>query len=133
MITMTTTGADELAELLTSLADPKFAASVARSSCRAGLKVLRKAAIKASPGLVKLEYGQKLISSGTGAAGIVGLGVGGYKSRVKRPHGMYLENGTPYIAARHFASSAFASAMPKARQRMISMARFRIDKASKKE
>ena len=133
MITMTTTGADELAELLTSLADPKFAASVARSSCRAGLKVLRKAAIKASPGLVKLEYGQKLISSGTGAAGIVGLGVGGYRTSLKRPHGIYLEEGTPYVSARHFARKAFMEAMPKARQRMISMARFRIDKASKKE
>ena len=130
MITMTTTGADELAELLTSLADPKFAASVARSAVSAGMKTLMKAAIKASPGKVKLEYGQRPTSD---TSGIVGMGVGGYKSRVKRPHGMYLENGTPYIAARHFASSAFASAMPKARQRMISMARFRIDKATKKE
>lgn len=130
MITMETTGVDELAAMLAKLSDPKFAASVARSAVRAGLETLRKAAIKASPGLVKLEYGQRLTSD---TSGIVGMGVGGYKSRVKRPHGMYLENGTPYISARHFASSAFAAAMPKARQRMISMARFRIDKATQKE
>lgn len=126
-------GGDELEAMLSKLSDREFAASVARSAVRSGMKVLRKAAIRASPGLVKLEYSQKLLSRTAQATGLVGLGANGYRASLKRPHGIYLELGTPYIAARGFARSAFSQASPKARARMIAVAKFRIEKAIEKK
>lgn len=103
-------GADKTNAKLAAITE----AQLARTAVAAAMKVLRSAGVKASPGRVKLEWGSQRNSGGMTASGTIGLGVGGYRSKVKRPHGKYLEFGTKYIAARHFAEQAIINATEKA-------------------
>ena len=132
MIEMKTTGFDELEKLLATLSSDA-AASVARTAVSAGLKVLRSAGVRASKGRIKLEWGSVLIPRGNKTTGLVGLGVGGYRSNVARPHGKYLEDGTQYIAAQRFASNAMQGAMGKAGNAMARAARKRVERMTPKK
>ena len=112
MITLRTTGVEQVAKTLELIADEETQAALA--TARAALKVLRNAGVKASPGRVKLEWGTRVTKRGPDVVGMTGLGVGGYRAKVKRPHGRYLNDGTPYIAARHFVERAFEQARTRA-------------------
>ena len=127
MISMSIEGGSELSALLATL-EETAAASVSRAAVSAAIKVMRNEAVKASPGRVKLEHGTAILRRGQQVVGITGLGIGGYRAKVKRPHGKYLELGTPYIDARHFLANAYRSAMPKAQAAMFRAAKRRIER-----
>lgn len=127
MIDMAITGDKELAAMLATL-EESAAVSVARASVSAAITVMRNEAVKASPGRVKLEHGSKVFTRGKQVVGVTGLGVGGYRGKVARPHGKYLEQGTPYINARHFLATAYRGAMSQAKAAMIRAAKRRIVK-----
>ena len=120
------TGVAELEATLARLAI-EDAASLARTAVVAGMKVLRWAGVRASKGRIKLEWSSGLIVSGNNCRGSVGLGLGGYRSTVARPHGMYLEEGTQYIAATRFASNALLGAQEKAAAAMTMAASKRVE------
>lgn len=128
MFGMEVTGAEEVEAMFAELSSPRVAASVSKSAVNAGVKVMRNAGVRASPGRVKLEWGQRITVNGTRAVGEVGLGVGGYRGSVKRPHGIYLDQGTQYISARHFVATAFAGARQRAEAAMKRVARSRINR-----
>jgi len=106
---ITVRGIAELEARLQSLAIDE-AASLARTAVKAGMRYMRSQGVKSSPGRVKLEWGSSFVTSGVQTVATIGLGVGGYRGNVKRPHGKYLEEGTSYIAARKFASNALLAA-----------------------
>lgn len=113
-VKVTSEGDKQLAELLAVLGSQKTVKGMCFTAIAAGLNTLRWAAVKESPGLVKREWGIVLSDRGNGAVGYAGLGTGGYRASVERPHGKYLEFGTPYIPARHFGQTAMLAAVPKA-------------------
>jgi hypothetical protein len=119
------TGFAELEATLARLAIDD-AASLARTAVVAGMKVLRSVGVRASKGRIKLEWSSGLNVSGNNCRGSVGLGLGGYRSKVARPHGMYLEEGTQYIAATRFASQALLNAQEKAAAAMTRAAKQRV-------
>lgn len=123
---MQTIGLERLERKLSTLASQETAQDIAYAAVSKGIRVIRNAGVSASPGRVKLEWGTQVAKTGAGATAITGLGIGGYKSKVLRPHGHYLEYGTPYIPARYFAHTAFNEARPKALMVMKSVARARI-------
>ena len=123
---ITVRGIAELEARLQSMAIDD-AASLARTAVQAGMKYMRSQGVKASPGRVKLEWGSSFVTSGLQTVATVGLGVGGYRSNVKRPHGKYLEEGTSYIAARKFASNALLAAAGNVGIVMARAARKRVE------
>ena len=123
---ITVRGIAELEARLQSMAIDD-AASLARTAVQAGMKYMRSQGVKASPGRVKLEWGSSFVTSGLQTVATVGLGVGGYRSNVTRPHGKYLEEGTSYIAARKFASNALLAAASNVGIVMARAARKRVE------
>ncbi len=116
---ITTTGASAVDSMFAQLADPETVKAIAMSAGYAGLGVLAKACRDAAPGSIKKEVGMFVRVSGNRVWGRVGLmkfprpgdGQNG-------PHGVYLDQGTKFIAARHFIGNAISSAMPAARNAM---------------
>lgn len=104
-------GAEAVNRKLSQLATANIA--IARAAVAAGMKVARTAGVKASPGRVKLEWGSAIETGESSVTGRIGLGVKGYRKKVKRPHGVYLERGTEYIVARRFIATAIQTAKPK--------------------
>lgn len=90
---------------------------IARAVVASGLSVLKSAAVAASPGTIKNEVGMYVRTSGNLAYGRAGLmqfprvGDGPHG-----PHGVYLDQGTKHIQARHFIGRSMSAAMPRAVQ-----------------
>lgn len=100
-------GTDELLAAFDNIG--KNAKAVAVSGVSAALSVLASAARRASPGTVGRECGKRLSANGDVVSGRAGL------MRFPRrgdgqngPHGVYLDQGTRYIAARGFIGSALS-------------------------
>lgn len=113
------------AERLRKLA--KDAKKIARSAASAGLRVLSTAAKTAVPGTIKKEVGWYIRQDGTRAWGRAGLMQ--YPERGEQgPHGLFLDLGTKYIAARHYIANALKQAAPAARRAMKRTAASRINR-----
>ena len=126
-VDMEATGGDDLMKSFVML--EKQSKSVALAAVSAGLGVLASAAKQASPGTIRREVGRYIRSSGdvvTGRAGLMqfprpGDGQNG-------PHGVYLDQGTKYIAARGLISSALRGASGRAKAAMKRAAERKIAK-----
>lgn len=109
------TGADKLQARLDAL--QREGAKIAAASVRAGVNVLASAARDAVPGTIKEEIGSYVRIEGNrvrGAAGLMVFPRNGRLVRGLRPHGVYLEKGTRYIAARHMIARALRAAQSRA-------------------
>lgn len=104
-VDMTVDGADDIQAALLRIENGEV--SIARAAVSASLSVLAQAAANASPGTIKQETGKYVRVEGDrvwGRAGLIqfprrGDGQNG-------PHGVYLDQGTKFIAARHFIGNA---------------------------
>lgn len=123
MISQTLSGDSELLDKLQELST---STALAAAAVGAGVKVIRSAGVMLSPGRVKLEWGSIRTRQGGRIIGYVGLGVGGYRAKVKRAHGIYLNNGTPYVMARNFVQNAFNSSRSRAISAMKRAAKKRL-------
>lgn len=106
-------GALQIMAKMQRLADSQT--EIARRAVVAGTSVVAKACRDASPGTVKREVGSFVKVEGdavVGRAGLMKFPKRGQKG--KGPHGVYLEHGTKFIAARHFIASAIASSRSRA-------------------
>ena len=119
--TINTTGANAINAKLNAIANGQLV--IERAAVGAAVGVLAGAARKASPGTVTREVGGSVRTQGNHVVGRAGLtkfprrGVrysGKRGSTNRSPHGIYLEVGTRYIAARRFVSKALAAARPAA-------------------
>ncbi len=117
-------GALQLMAKMQNVADAQM--KIARRAVGAGTGVMVKACRDASPGSVKNEVGRSIRVEGDVVTGKAGLMRFPKKGQSKGPHGVYLEHGTKFIAARHFIRDALASsrnaaaiAMEKSVQRSI--------------
>lgn len=97
--------------------------SIARASVSAGVGVLASSARNAAPGSISQEVGSYVRVTGETAWGKAGL------MRFPRPgdgqngpHGVYVDQGTKFIQARHFIGRAIQSALPRAIQAASSAA-----------
>lgn len=96
---------------------------IARASVNSGLNVLSTSAKNAAPGTISREVGKYVRVTGETAWGKAGLmqfprpgdGQNG-------PHGVYVDQGTKFIQARHFIGRAIRSAFPRAIQAASSAA-----------
>jgi len=121
------TGSDDIMSRLGIL--EKQSKAVALAAVSAGLGVLASAAKQASPGTIRREVGKYIRSSGdvvTGRAGLMqfprkGDGQNG-------PHGVYIDQGTKYIAARGFIGNALRGASGRAKAAMKRAAERKIAK-----
>lgn len=81
----------------------------------AGVSVIAKACRDASPGSIKNEVGSFVKVDADGAVGRAGLMKFPRRGQTgKGPHGVYLEHGTKYIAARHFIANAISASRGRA-------------------
>ncbi len=123
------TGAEGVDATFRILSNPETAKAVAMSAAYAGLGTLARACRDAAPGSIKQEVGMFVKVSGNkvwGRAGLMkfprrGDGQDG-------PHGVYLDQGTKFIAARHFIGNAINSVMPVARNAMQAAVQRKIKK-----
>lgn len=125
MISQTLSGDSELLDKMQELST---STAIASAAIGAGVKVIRNAGVQLSPGRVKLEWGSMRMKRGDKIIGIVGLGVGGYRAKVKRAHGVYLNNGTPYVIARSFVQQAFQTSRSRALAAMKRASQKRLQK-----
>ena len=91
-----------------------------------GVKMLRGAMVRAAKGRIKLEVSQKFSKKTQNMSTNVGLGARGYSAKVARPHGKYLEFGTPYIEANHKIENAYKRVQPRLLTSMARAARRRL-------
>lgn len=123
------TGVDALLEQITNLQRPEAARSVALAFTYSALSVIERACKNAMPGSTKQEVGKYVRVTGDrvwGRAGLIrfprqGDGQNG-------PHGVYLDQGTKFIPARRYISTAISGAMPSALEAGKRAAQRRIDK-----
>jgi hypothetical protein len=124
-------GALQIMASLQKVADSQT--EIARRAVVAGTSVVAKACRTASPGTVKREVGSFVKVDGdavVGKAGLMRFPRRGQKG--KGPHGVYLEHGTKFIAARHFIANAIASSRGRAAVAMENSIKRSIEaKASK--
>lgn len=93
---------------------------------KTGVSMLRGAMVRASKGRTKLEVNQKLLKGNRNLSSDVGLGARPYSHMVARPHGKYLEFGTPYIPARHKLEKAYNRVTPRLMASMAKACRRRL-------
>jgi len=128
-VDMIVTGGDDILKTLGIL--EKQSKSVAVSAVSAGLGVLASAAKQASPGTIRREVGKYIRTNGDVVWGRAGLmqfprpGDGQHG-----PHGVYLDQGTRYIAARGFIGNALRGASGRAKAAMQRAAERKIQKLS---
>jgi hypothetical protein len=121
------TGGDDIMRRLGIL--EKQSKAVALAAVSAGLGVLASAAKQASHGTIRREVGKYIRSSGdvvTGRAGLMQFPRKG--DGQTGPHGVYLDQGTRYIAARGFIGNALRGASGKAKAAMKRAAERKIAK-----
>lgn len=131
-LTINVTGINRINAKLSAVANGR--AEIERAAVGAAVGVLAGAARKASPGTVKREIGGSVKVQGNHVVGRAGLtkfprrGVrySGKRGGNRSPHGIYLEVGTRYIAARHFVNRALSAARQAAEQAAIRAARKKV-------
>ncbi len=117
MTSIETTGAAQIAANLQRIVDAQT--QIARDAAGAGVSVSVQACRSAAPGSIKNEVGGYVKAQGavaTGKAGLMQYPRRGQQG--KGPHGVYLDQGTKYITARHFIGQALAGSRAQAEQVM---------------
>lgn len=131
-----TTGVNAIKAKLNAIANGRV--EIERASVGAAVGVLAGSARKASPGTIKREIGGSVKTKGNHVVGRAGLtkfprrGVrySGKRGSNRSPHGIYLEVGTRYIAARRFVSNALAAAKPAAESAAVRAAQKKFQQLS---
>src|SRR5690348_13652658 len=109
MLSAETTGADAIVRTLQKIADAQT--RIARNAVNAGTYVAAQACRQVAPGSTKREIGRFVKAAGAFAYGRAGLMALPKRNQAgKGPHGVYLDQGTKFIPARHFIGNALASA-----------------------
>lgn len=124
------TGVAETQSQLDALA--KAGPSIAAASVRSGVNTLASAAKQAVPGRIKLEIGGYVRIQGhqvIGRSGLMQYPNPGDTDPM--PHGVFLEAGTRYIAARHMIANAMKTARPQAEAAMKRTAARKINSLKK--
>lgn len=111
------TGVAETRSQLDALA--KAGPSIGAASVRSGVNTMASAAKAAVPGGIKREIGGYVRIQGNQVIGRVGLmQYPNPGDTDPMPHGVFLESGTRYIAARHMIANAMQTARPQAEAAM---------------